>query len=105
MSIFSFAESYTDPRSNPYDISRYIDRVSRLLLAMRGSARGKGGSRLTVAQAPITVQTHSSLELVQQLFVKLGARQIMVTDSRGVFRGIISKKAWLACLSGLEGGH
>jgi chloride channel 3/4/5 len=51
------------------------------------------------------VQTHSSLELVQQLFVKLGARQIMVTDSRGVFRGIISKKAWLAFLSGLEGGH
>lgn len=28
MSIFSFAESYSDTRHNPYDISRYIDRVS-----------------------------------------------------------------------------
>ncbi|ORX38562.1 chloride channel [Kockovaella imperatae] len=80
MSIFSFAESYTDPRHNPYDISRYIDR------------------------APITVQIHSPLELVQQLFVKLGARQLLVTDSRGVFRGLVSKKMWLALLSELEEG-
>ena len=35
-------------------------------------------------QAPITVQTHSPLELVQQLFVKLGARQLLVTDGRDV---------------------
>jgi chloride channel 3/4/5 len=28
MSIFSFAESYSDARYNPYDIARYIDRVS-----------------------------------------------------------------------------
>ena len=28
MSIFSFAESYSDPRFNPYDVSKYIDRVS-----------------------------------------------------------------------------
>ena len=27
MSIFSFAESFSDTRNNPYDISRYIDRV------------------------------------------------------------------------------
>ena len=30
MSIFSFAESYSDARHNPYDVSRYIDRVSDL---------------------------------------------------------------------------
>ena len=30
MSIFSFAESYSDPRHNPLDLSQYIDRVSRL---------------------------------------------------------------------------
>jgi hypothetical protein len=28
MSIFSFAESFSDPRYDPYDISRYVDRVS-----------------------------------------------------------------------------
>ena len=27
MSIFSFAESYSNPRHNPYDMSCYIDRV------------------------------------------------------------------------------
>ena len=50
----------------------------------------------------MTVQTHSPLELVQQLFVKLGARQLLVTDSRGVFRGIVTKKAWLAFLAELQ---
>ena len=79
MSIFSFAESFSETRTNPYDLSRYIDR------------------------APITVQTHSPLELVQQLFVRLGARQIMVADARGVFKGLVTKKAWLAYLSELEG--
>ncbi|ORY35468.1 putative voltage-gated chloride channel [Naematelia encephala] len=80
MSIFSFAESesVSDNRPNPYDISRYIDR------------------------APITVQMYSPLELVQQLFVKLGARQLLVTDSRGVFKGMVTKKAWLSFLSDLE---
>jgi chloride channel 3/4/5 len=51
------------------------------------------------------VQTHSPLELVQQLFVKLGARQIIVTDTRGVFRGLVTKKAWLAFLAELENEH
>jgi chloride channel 3/4/5 len=53
-------------------------------------------------QAPITVQIHSPLELVQQLFVKLGARQLLVVDARGVFRGIVTKKAWLNFLAELE---
>ncbi|WVQ81895.1 hypothetical protein IAT38_004022 [Cryptococcus sp. DSM 104549] len=79
MSIFSFADSYVDNGYSPYDLSRYID------------------------QAPITVQIHSPLELVQQLFVKLGVRQIIVTNSRGVFQGIITKKAWLNFLNELEG--
>jgi len=39
---------------------------------------------------------------VQQLFVKLGARQLLVTDSRGVFKGMVTKKAWLSFLSELE---
>ncbi|WVR07458.1 hypothetical protein IAU60_004499 [Kwoniella sp. DSM 27419] len=84
ISIFSFADSCpeADGGWSPYDLSRYIDR------------------------APITVQTHSPLELVQQLFVKLGVRQIVVTNSRGVFQGIIAKKAWLNFLGELEeDGH
>ncbi|AFR95662.2 voltage-gated chloride channel [Cryptococcus neoformans C23] len=80
MSIFSFADSFVDNVWNPYDLSRYID------------------------QAPITVQIHSPLELVQQLFVKLGVRQVIVVNSRGVFQGIITKKAWLNFLSELEEG-
>nr|XP_019011401.1 voltage-gated chloride channel [Kwoniella pini CBS 10737]OCF50182.1 voltage-gated chloride channel [Kwoniella pini CBS 10737] len=82
MSIFSFADSYADGQWSPYDLSRYIDR------------------------APITVQIHSPLELVQQLFVKLGARQIIVTNSRGVFQGMVTKKNWLNFLGELEeDGH
>ncbi|ODN78803.1 hypothetical protein L202_04354 [Cryptococcus amylolentus CBS 6039] len=81
MSIFSFADSFLENANNPYDLSRYID------------------------QAPITVQIHSPLELVQQLFVKLGVRQIIVVNSRGVFQGVITKKAWLSFLNELEEGH
>jgi chloride channel 3/4/5 len=57
------------------------------------------------AQAPITVQPHSPLELVQQLFVKLGARQVMVVDARGAFRGVVDKKRWLAFLGEIEAEH
>lgn len=34
-------------------------------------------------KAPLTVQTNSPLELVQEFFVKLGARYVVVTDSDG----------------------
>ncbi|WVN85875.1 uncharacterized protein L203_101027 [Cryptococcus depauperatus CBS 7841] len=78
-SIFSFADSYVGNTHNPYDLSRYID------------------------QAPIIVQIHSPLELVQQLFVRLGVRQVIVVNSRGVYQGIITKKAWLNFLAELEG--
>ncbi|GFZ49454.1 Probable chloride channel protein UM03490-D [Saitozyma sp. JCM 24511] len=82
MSIFSFADSFHEPGHNPYDMSRYIDR------------------------APITVQVQSPLELVQQLFVKLGARQLLVVDARGVYRGMVTKKSWLRFLDELDAeGH
>ena len=45
---------------------------------------------------------HSPLELVQQLFVKLGARLLLVTDARGVFKGMVTKKAWLNYLGELD---
>jgi len=34
-------------------------------------------------QAPLTIRINSPLELVQQFFVKLGARYVVVTDSNG----------------------
>jgi chloride channel 3/4/5 len=89
MSIFSFNESH-EGRSNPYDLSQYLDRVSRIFQTH------------TDTQAPITVQVHSPLELVQQMFVKLGARQILVTDARGTYRGALYKKQWIAFLDDLE---
>ncbi len=95
VSIFSFADSFSDPRYNPYDISRYVDRVCRALYMPH--------SMTDAIQTPLIVQTHSPLELVQQLFVKLGASQLLVTDARGVFRGMITKKGWLIFLAELEG--
>lgn len=41
------------------------------------------------AQAPLTVQSNSPLELVQQLFTKLGARYIVVTDTDGYCKSIV----------------
>jgi hypothetical protein len=34
-------------------------------------------------QAPLTIRVNSPLELVQQFFVKLGARYVIVTDADG----------------------
>lgn len=53
-------------------------------------------------QAPLTVQSNSPLEMVQQFFVKLGARYVVVTDPEGFYEGVIDKKTWLAFLAGLE---
>ncbi|KZT71831.1 hypothetical protein DAEQUDRAFT_749819 [Daedalea quercina L-15889] len=55
-------------------------------------------------QAPLTVQSNSPLELVQQFFAKLGARYVVVTDADGYYEGVIDKKTWLAFLSQL-GDH
>jgi len=53
-------------------------------------------------QAPLTVQVHSPLELVQQMFVKLGARYMIVTRSDGSYVGLLSKKTWLEFLSEVQ---
>lgn len=34
-------------------------------------------------QAPLTIKVNSPLELVQQFFVKLGARYVVITDADG----------------------
>ncbi|KZO95441.1 hypothetical protein CALVIDRAFT_516238 [Calocera viscosa TUFC12733] len=53
-------------------------------------------------QAPLTVASHAPLELVQQLFVKLGARYVIVVNDDGTYHGVIDRKAWLQFLHGLE---
>ena len=54
--------------NEPNDLSRYVDK------------------------APITVMTHSPLELVHQYFTKLGVRYLIVNDEKGHYRGVIFKK-------------
>ena len=78
----------------------------------------------TVEQAPLTISINSPLELVQQYFVKLGARYVVVTDADGHCKlfplpsrlgddlsvilkpfadeGVINKNGWLAFLRELE---
>ncbi|KAF8134644.1 chloride channel [Boletus edulis] len=53
-------------------------------------------------EAPLTIQSHTPLELLHQFFVKLGARYVVVTDIDGNYEGVIDKKTWLGFLSGLE---
>lgn len=53
-------------------------------------------------QAPLLVQAHSPLEVVQQMFVKLGARYVVVINSDGLYQGVIDKKGWLQFLTELE---
>ncbi|KAF8910368.1 chloride channel [Mucidula mucida] len=77
-SISSLLENAQDHSNDPFDFSIYMD------------------------QAPLTVQSNSPLEMVHQLFVKLGARYVVVNDADGLYEGIIDKKTWLAFLSELE---
>ncbi|KAG9098568.1 hypothetical protein FRC06_006214 [Ceratobasidium sp. 370] len=61
-------------------------------------------------QAPLTVPTHAPLELVHQLFTKLGARYVIVTNMDGMSplstdEGVIDKTLWLAFLADLEAKH
>ncbi|KAF8210342.1 chloride channel [Mycena galopus ATCC 62051] len=75
---FSSLLEGAQPDTDPFDFSIYMD------------------------QAPLTVQSNSPLEMVHQYFTKLGARYVVVTDTDGLYEGVIDKKTWLAFLSELE---
>ncbi len=64
----SLRDSTLFVHSEPTDLSRYVDK------------------------APISVQTHSPLELVHQYFTKLGVRYLIVVDEHGYYKGVIFKK-------------
>ncbi|UZJ54253.1 hypothetical protein CBS101457_003573 [Exobasidium rhododendri] len=48
-----------------------------------------------VDKAPCTVTTSTSLELVHQMFVKLGIRYLVVLNDDGSFKGLIFKKRFV----------
>jgi len=78
-SISSLQElDQTLPVSDPYDFSPYMDK------------------------APITMANNSPMEFLHQIFVKLGARYAIITDTDGLYEGIIDKKTWLAFLGQLD---
>lgn len=56
-----------------------------------------------VDQAPLTINQNASMELLMELFIKLGARYVCVTHSDGHFLGIIHKRRLLAYLKAIEG--
>lgn len=74
----SSISSFFDRAEDPFDFSVYMDK------------------------APLTVNINSPLELVQQFFVKLGARYVVVTDTDGYYEGAIDKNGWLAFLDELK---
>lgn len=74
---FSSISSIFDNAEDPFNFSVYMDKVRR-------SANFRPTFLLiTVTQAPLTISVNSPLELVQQFFVKLGARYVVVTDADG----------------------
>ncbi|SCZ90228.1 BZ3500_MvSof-1268-A1-R1_Chr1-3g01854 [Microbotryum saponariae] len=55
-----------------------------------------------VDMAPITVSLRSPMELVHELFVKLGVRYVVVVDDKGLYKGVIEKNHYLSYLQWLE---
>ncbi|KAI8149051.1 chloride channel [Fennellomyces sp. T-0311] len=55
-----------------------------------------------VDQAPLTINLNASMELLMEMFVKLGARYVCLTNSSGKYLGVIHKRTLLAYLKQLE---
>ncbi|BGO96631.1 Chloride channel [Rhodotorula toruloides] len=53
-------------------------------------------------QAPLTVSARSPMELIHEMFVKLGSRYVVVVDERGCYLGPIEKNRYLLYLRWLE---
>ncbi|KAI9275562.1 chloride channel [Phascolomyces articulosus] len=55
-----------------------------------------------VDQAPLTLNVNASMELLMEMFVKLGARYVCLTKTTGQYLGVIHKRTLLAYLKSLE---
>ncbi|GAA5823615.1 hypothetical protein JCM3770_000699 [Rhodotorula araucariae] len=66
--------------------------------------RGPPGADLgwLTDQAPLTISARSPMELLHEMFVKLGIRYAIVVDERGIYRGVIEKNRYLHYLRWLE---
>ena len=111
--------SILDDAEDPFNFSVYMDKVHPS--AVNASDNFFAHHSSFVMQAPLTISINSPLELVQQFFVKLGARYVVVTDPNGncelfplfffesrlhlsssLDEGVIDKNGWLAFLGELE---
>ncbi|PWN86989.1 hypothetical protein FA10DRAFT_269605 [Acaromyces ingoldii] len=82
-----------------YATHRNGGRGSSLLAASAASlAPAEGDLSVYVDRAPVTVSLASPLELVQQMFVKLGVKYLVVLHDDGSIKGVVFKKRWLAFL-------
>jgi chloride channel 3/4/5 len=90
LSLSSITSNIDHPE-DPFDFSMYIDKVYPLTKCPSKAFL------ITTTQAPLTVSINSPLELVQQLFVKLGARYVVVTDADGYC------EFWLTLLCSTDG--
>ncbi|EGG13118.1 uncharacterized protein MELLADRAFT_46362 [Melampsora larici-populina 98AG31] len=55
-----------------------------------------------VDHAPVTVSVKSPMELLHEMFVRLGVRYLVIQDERGLYLGIIERNRWLRYLSWIE---
>ncbi|GAA5834523.1 hypothetical protein JCM9279_004343 [Rhodotorula babjevae] len=55
-----------------------------------------------VDQAPLTINARSPMELLHEMFVKLGIRYAVAVDERGLYLGVIEKNRYLHYLRWLE---
>lgn len=46
-------------------------------------------------RAPVSISSRAPLQLVHQLFIRLGVRYLAVQDERGCYVGIIEKNRWV----------
>lgn len=77
--------SIFDDAEDPFNFSVYMDKVTpfRCELPFRHFRSSELCAHPSVMQAPLTISINSPLELVQQFFVKLGARYVVITDANG----------------------
>lgn len=94
--LFNVADSDSDGDTGDHSTTSHLAneeaenlmRNSALLQAMNEPC----DLSMYADRAPITLTASSPLELVQQMFVKLGVRYLVVLNTDGTLKGIIFKK-------------